>query len=85
MNNIVTLEGKGQKLDDEEKPWCVGEFSKSAQEESPETQDIEAFEADLDEKADQVAQLEEDIKSMMGEFAKLDTIVAEASEQRKLL
>merc|ERR1719450_364009 len=80
---MVTLEGKEQKEDDEEKPWCLGEFSKSAQEETSEKKEIEAIEADLDEKADQVAQLEEEIKSMVEEIAELDKMVAEASEQRK--
>merc|ERR1719281_1335039 len=83
IDDMVTLEGKEQKEDDDEKPWCEGEFSKSAHEEATEKKEIETIEADLDEKADQVAQLKEQIKSMVEEIAELDKMVAEASEQRK--
>merc|ERR1719408_473053 len=83
IDDMVTLEGKEQKEDDEEKPWCEGEFTKASHEETVEKKEIESIEADLDEKADQVAQLEEEIKSMVEEIAELDKMVAEASEQRK--
>merc|ERR1719428_2420974 len=83
IDDMVTLEGKEQKMDDEEKPWCNGEFDKTAQEEATEKHEIEALTADLEEKADQIAQIEEDVKSMSDEIADLDKAVAEASEQRK--
>merc|ERR1719265_1132035 len=83
IDDMVTLEGKEQKEDDDEKTWCEGEFSKSANEEASEKKEIEAIEADLGEKSDQIATLEEEIKSMVEEIAELDKMVAEASEQRK--
>merc|ERR1719201_2106 len=83
VDDMVTIEGKEQTEDDHQFPWCNGEFDKSANEEKNEKSEISVLSATVDEEQDQIADLNEAIKTLTGEIAELDKAVAEATEQRK--
>merc|ERR1719313_2157201 len=83
IDDLVGVEAKEQEQDDTEKPWCNGEFEKSAKEETAEKVEIERLTAVLSEKTDRIAELEDDIKAMAEQIPELDKTVAEATEERK--
>merc|ERR1719375_2939174 len=73
----------GDFAEDTQKPWCNGEFEKSAREDKAEHKEISMLDAEMQEETDQIAALEEEIKPLAGENADLDKSVVEATEQRK--
>merc|ERR1719387_2612480 len=83
IDDMVEVEGKEQKADDTEKPWCNGEFEKEEKEEHAEKREIGALAADIDEKTDEVDALKEAIESMSTEIEELDKAVSDATDQRK--
>jgi len=83
VDDMIVIEGKEQASDDKTKPWCNGEFDKSAREESTEKSEIDALEASIQEQQDMIAAINDQVATEKAEIAELDKAVAEATEQRK--
>merc|ERR1719247_3318971 len=80
---MIDIEGKEQAGDDTSKPWCNGEFDKSAREESAEKTEIESLEAEIESEKDAIQGISDEIAVLKEEIAELDKSVAEATDQRK--
>merc|ERR1719379_2209817 len=76
MDNMVTLLGKEQKEDEEQKEYCEAEFEKSDDEEKELDRKIKGLDTEIQEGKDGIAALTQGI-------ADLDKSVAEATETRK--
>merc|ERR1719498_1158320 len=83
VDDMITVENDEQKSDDTQKPWCNGEFDKSAREDKAEHQEIAKLDADMSEQTDAIAALDAEIAALVKENQDLDKAVAEATEQRK--
>merc|ERR1719197_865825 len=83
IDEMVTLEGKEQDADDTQKPWCNGEFDKSAREEEAEKTEISGLEAEIQDETDHIAMINEEVAALKQEIMDLDKAVSEATEQRK--
>merc|ERR1719238_873049 len=83
VDEMVVIEGKEQDSDDHQKPWCNGEFDKSAREEASEKSEIAGLDAEIEQEQDMIAAINEEIAVLKEEVAALDKSVAEATEQRK--
>merc|ERR550537_478289 len=83
VDDMVVIEEGEQKGDDTQKPWCNGEFEKEDREEKSENSEIKSLEALMEEEADAIAALGDEIAALTISIAELDKTVAKATEQRK--
>merc|ERR1719231_1700301 len=64
-------------------PWCNGEFEKSDREEKSEKVEISQLTSEIDEEADAIQAINDEIATLKTEIAELDKAVSEATDQRK--
>merc|ERR1719181_2647157 len=83
MDNMVTLLGKEQKEDEEQKEYCEAEFEKSDDEEKELDRKIKGLETETSEGKEAIAALKDGIATLTQGIADLDKSVAEATETRK--
>jgi septal ring factor EnvC (AmiA/AmiB activator) len=80
MVGVLTAE---QADDEKHKVFCTAEFEKSADEKADTETEISGLKSTMEELADEIATLGEDIKTLTSGIAVLDKSVADATEQRK--
>lgn len=83
IDGMVTVLGKEQVDDDEQKKFCTAELEKSAAQKAKAESSIEVSAASIEEMASDSEQLAAEIATLTGEIKELDKAVAEATEQRK--
>jgi peptidoglycan hydrolase CwlO-like protein len=83
MDNMVTLLGKEQKEDEEQKEYCEAEFEKSDDEEKELDRKIKGLDTEIGEGKEAIAALKDGIATLLTGIADLDKSVAEATETRK--
>jgi len=83
IDDMVTLLGKEQKTDAEQKVYCEDELDKNDDTKKDLTGETKSLETSIAEMKDSIAVLGEEIAALSAKIADLDKSVAEASEQRK--
>jgi len=83
MDDMVTLLGKEQDDDEQQKEYCEGEFEKSDDEKGALERKIKGLATEISEGEDSIAGLKDDIAALTQGIADLDKSVQEATETRK--
>merc|ERR1719321_168076 len=74
---------KEQVDDTKKKDWCVSELEKAHAEEGQKQGQMDSLTATVNELADEIASIDEQVKTLQQEINDLDRAVADATEQRK--
>merc|ERR1719235_707394 len=83
IDDMVVLLGKDQTDDDKSKTFCEDELEKTADEQKAATEKKAQVEAVIGEATDAVSQLADEIAQLETDIKDLDKAVAQATEQRK--
>eukprot|EP00747_Dinoflagellata_sp_TGD_P131692 gnl/TRDRNA2_/TRDRNA2_175000_c13_seq3.p1 gnl/TRDRNA2_/TRDRNA2_175000_c13~~gnl/TRDRNA2_/TRDRNA2_175000_c13_seq3.p1 ORF type:complete len:727 (+),score=233.25 gnl/TRDRNA2_/TRDRNA2_175000_c13_seq3:44-2182(+) len=83
IDDMITLLGEDQKVDDMKKDHCEKELAKEERNKELTGRDIEAKQSDIDNTQDQIKQVTSEIETLKQGIIDLDKAVAEATEQRK--
>jgi len=83
VDDMVALLGKDQADDDKQKVFCEGEFDKAGDEDKAAQTKLGQIEATIEEEADAIASLADELATLDADIKALDKAVVEATEQRK--
>merc|ERR1719160_1175122 len=83
LDSMMAVLEKEQVDDTKKKDWCVSELEKAHTEEAQKQNQMDALTASVNELADEIASVDEQVKTLQQEIHDLDRAVADATEQRK--
>jgi hypothetical protein len=83
IDNMVDVLSKEQADDTKKKNWCVDELQKADAAEKKEQEEMDTLVSTIEEISDEMAGIEDAIKTLQEEVSQLDRSVAAATEQRK--
>merc|ERR1719359_2144878 len=83
IDNMLDVLKKEQADDTKKKDWCIDELQKADAAEKKEQEEMDTLVSTIEEISDEMAGIEDQIKTLQEEVSALDRSVAAATEQRK--
>merc|ERR1719201_3045496 len=83
IDNMLDVLNKEQADDAKKKNWCVDELQKADAAEKKEQEEMDTLVSTIEEISDEMAGIDDEVKTLQEEISQLDRNVAAATEQRK--
>merc|ERR1719359_616033 len=83
IDNMLDVLSKEQADDLKKKDWCIDELQKADAAEKKEQEEMDTLVSTIEETSDEIAGIDDEVKTLQEEISQLDRNVAAATEQRK--